>query len=80
MTYFLIYNCWLQWLEDLREKVTLNDGSPIPVILLATKCDIEGTQVATELISKFCKENSIKAWFATSAKDNIQIGKLILNK
>lgn len=62
-----------KWLSDLREKVTLHDGCPIPVVLLANKCDIQGTSIPHEMISKFCKENGITAWFLTSAKENVNI-------
>jgi Ras-related protein Rab-32 len=68
--------CFVQWLSDLREKVTLQDGTRIPVVLLANKCDIQGIEIATETIAKFCKENDIAAWFLTSAKENINIGNI----
>jgi Ras-related protein Rab-32 len=76
----LLYRCFkivvfvVQWLSDLREKVTLQDGTRIPVVLLANKCDIQGIQIATETMAKFCKENDIAAWFVTSAKENINVG------
>jgi Ras-related protein Rab-32 len=56
--------------------VTLHDGTPVPVVLLANKCDIQGIHIATDTISKFCSDNNIAAWFVTSAKENINIGKL----
>lgn len=62
-----------KWLCDLREKVTLPDGSEIPVVLLANKCDIPCPVVPTEQIAKFCKENNIGAWYVTSAKENTNI-------
>lgn len=63
-----------KWLGDLREKVTLNDGTPIPVVLLANKCDIDGTVIEnSETMTKFCNDNHIAAWFETSAKENINI-------
>jgi Ras-related protein Rab-32 len=65
----------VQWLSDLREKVTLHDGTPVPVVLLANKCDIHGIDIASETVTKFCNDNRIAAWFATSAKENINIGK-----
>lgn len=61
-----------KWLNDLREKVALPDGSSIPVVLLANKCDIS-VAVTNEQISKFCKENKIHAWYATSAKNNTNV-------
>ncbi|KAG5314638.1 RAB32 protein, partial [Pseudoatta argentina] len=61
-----------KWLNDLREKVALPDGSSIPVVLLANKCDIS-VAVTDEQISKFCRENKIHAWYATSAKNNTNV-------
>ncbi|XP_015183729.1 PREDICTED: ras-related protein Rab-32-like isoform X2 [Polistes dominula] len=62
-----------KWLCDLREKVTLPDGSNIPVVLLANKCDIQFAAVTTEQIATFCKENNITAWYLTSAKENTNV-------
>ncbi|XP_021918938.1 ras-related protein Rab-32-like [Zootermopsis nevadensis] len=62
-----------KWLSDLREKVTLHDGTPVPVVLLANKCDIQGIDIATDTIVRFCSDNKIEAWFVTSAKENINI-------
>lgn len=66
-----------KWLNDLREKVSLPDGSGIPVVLLANKCDIS-VAVTDEQISKFCKENKIYAWYATSAKNNTNVGRWMI--
>ncbi|XP_058792639.1 ras-related protein Rab-32-like [Phymastichus coffea] len=63
-----------KWLSDLRDKVQLPDGSKIPVVLLANKCDINQPSVPNDQIIKFCKENDIGAWFLTSAKENIGVG------
>ncbi|XP_043285265.1 ras-related protein Rab-32-like [Venturia canescens] len=62
-----------KWLVDLRDKVTLPDGSSIPIVLLANKCDIHTVSVPTEQIVKFCKENKIASWYITSAKENKNI-------
>ncbi|KAJ8687768.1 hypothetical protein QAD02_023562 [Eretmocerus hayati] len=62
-----------KWLNDLRDKVTLPDGSKIPVVLLANKCDINQAAVPNDQIIKFCKENEIGSWFVTSAKENLYI-------
>ena len=61
-------------MSDIREKVTLSDGRPLPVLLLANKCDIESISIQPEVISNFCKQNLIDAWFLTSAKEDINIG------
>ncbi|KAK0158101.1 hypothetical protein PV328_009148 [Microctonus aethiopoides] len=62
-----------KWLNDLREKVTLPDGSNIPIILLANKGDIKQAAIPTEQINKFCKDNKIAQWYVTSAKENKNI-------
>lgn len=78
---YMLESCFLrsvfvvQWLSDLREKVTLHDGTPVPVVLLANKCDIQGIDISSETMAKFCRDNGIAAWFVTSAKENINIGK-----
>lgn len=66
-------------MSDLREKVSLPDGSKIPVVLLANKFDVNQAAVPNDQIIKFCKDNDISSWFVTSAKENINIGKKILN-
>jgi Ras-related protein Rab-32 len=69
----------LKWLRDLRQKVTLSDGTHIPVILLANKCDINETVLEdTAIMAKFCNDNHIETWFATSAKENINIDDAML--
>ncbi|XP_049768306.1 ras-related protein Rab-32-like [Schistocerca cancellata] len=63
-----------KWLNDIREKVTQQDGTPIPTVLLANKCDIQGSSgPSTETIARFCRDNGITNWFSTSAKENINI-------
>ncbi|XP_011499150.1 PREDICTED: ras-related protein Rab-32-like [Ceratosolen solmsi marchali] len=62
-----------KWLSNLRETVTLPDGSKIPIVLLANKCDIKEPSIPNEQIIKFCKENEIGSWFLTSAKENMNI-------
>lgn len=64
----------LQWVSDIREKVTLGDGRPLPVLLLANKCDIDSITIHPDVISNFCKQHHIDAWFLTSAKEDINIG------
>lgn len=65
---------FLQWLRDLREKLTLADGGLVPVVLLANKCDIPGYCVQPEVVTRFCREQGIQAWFYTSAKASVNIG------
>ncbi|CAL4062754.1 unnamed protein product, partial [Meganyctiphanes norvegica] len=63
----------LKWVLDIREKVTMSDGRPIPVLLMANKCDVETLAVQPAVISSFCKQYNIDAYFLTSAKEDINI-------
>ncbi|KAL9658650.1 hypothetical protein ABK040_006186 [Willaertia magna] len=49
------------------------DGVPIPMILLANKCDLPEITIDKNKMNKFAKENGFVAWFETSAKKNINI-------
>ncbi|XP_037698423.1 ras-related protein Rab-32 [Choloepus didactylus] len=64
----------LKWKSDLDSKVFLPNGSPIPVVLLANKCDLKkhGGLGAPQL-DRFCREHGFTGWFETSAKDNVNI-------
>jgi len=65
-----------KWKTDIDAKVTLPpDDRPIPVILLANKCDLvkEGFAKNTAQMDKYCEEHGFAGWFETSAKDNINI-------
>jgi len=43
------------------------------VILLANKCDLIQADLNAEVINRYCHENGFVSWFATSAKENINI-------
>lgn len=59
----------LKWKSDLDSKVHLPNGGPIPVVLLANKCDQkkDGGQNPSQM-DQFCKEHGFSGWFETSAK------------
>jgi Ras-related protein Rab-32 len=62
-----------KWKNDIDLKVTLPpDDRPIPVVLLANKCDLakEGFVKNPEQVDKYCKDSGFAAWFETSAKNN----------
>ncbi|CAH1982595.1 unnamed protein product [Acanthoscelides obtectus] len=65
----------VNWKSDLDSKVQLPDGSPIPCVLLANKCDqpAEGIVSNPSKMDEYCQENGFAAWFKTSARDNINI-------
>jgi len=53
------------------------DDRPIPVVLLANKCDLtkEGFAQNSAQMDKYCQDNNFCGWFETSAKDNLNIDK-----
>lgn len=63
------------WKADLDSKVQLPDGSSIPCVLLANKCDQpkEGIVTNSSKMDEYCKEKGFTAWYETSAKENINI-------
>lgn len=65
-----------RWKRDLDSKVSLPDGSRIPCVLLANKCDQVQNGAAgcdDKEMRDYCQQHSFDAWFETSAKDNINI-------
>lgn len=64
-----------KWKNDLDSKVSLPDGSPIPVVLLANKADCrkEGPAANTKLLDNFCTELGFCGWYYTSAKENLNV-------
>jgi len=64
-----------KWKNDLDSKVQLGDGSPVPCVLLANKCDQakEGLVNNTAQMDEFCRDKGFIGWYETSAKENINI-------
>lgn len=65
----------IKWKADLDNKVSLADGSNIPCVLLANKCDAEKIDIAkdVEALNQFSKQQGFVGWYYTSPKDNINI-------
>ncbi|KAL8179055.1 UNVERIFIED_CONTAM: Ras- protein Rab-7L1 [Gekko kuhli] len=59
-----------KWKQDLDSKLKLPDGSPVPCLLLANKCDLSPWAVTREEIDHFSKENAFTGWTETSVKEN----------
>eukprot|EP01095_Lingulamoeba_sp_RSL-Kostka_P006754 TRINITY_DN2136_c0_g3_i1.p1 TRINITY_DN2136_c0_g3~~TRINITY_DN2136_c0_g3_i1.p1 ORF type:complete len:235 (+),score=88.36 TRINITY_DN2136_c0_g3_i1:50-706(+) len=61
-----------KWKSDIDAKVTLPDNRPIPIVLLANKCDLakEGICEDKSKMDAYCQENGFVGWFETSAKDD----------
>ncbi|XP_071804895.1 ras-related protein Rab-32-like [Asterias amurensis] len=64
-----------KWKHDLDSKVQLANGTNIPVVLLANKCDQakEGLVNNSAQMDEYCKDKGFIGWFETSAKENINI-------
>ncbi|XP_011402725.1 PREDICTED: ras-related protein Rab-32-like isoform X2 [Amphimedon queenslandica] len=64
-----------KWLDDVRQKVVLENDEPVPVLLLANKCDLDNTtaQVDQSKLDQYCEDHNLIGWFPTSAKDNTNI-------
>ncbi|CAH1406117.1 unnamed protein product [Nezara viridula] len=69
------FDAVVKWKQDLDAKVQLADGSPIPCVLLANKCDQqkEGIVNNPNKMNEYCEEHKFSGWFETSAKENINI-------
>lgn len=64
-----------KWKNDLDNKVMLPNGVPIPVVLLANKCDQakEGLVNNATQMDEYCNDRGFLKWFETSAKEDINI-------
>lgn len=67
----------IKWQNDIQDKITQQNGQPLPIILIANKCDLEGVTIQCSELKRFCQERNIPAWFFTSAKENINIKEAI---
>lgn len=63
----------LKWSMDVHEKVMLANEQPVPLLLLANKCDLPDTVLDADMLDHFCKENKFIGWFGTSAKDDTNV-------
>ncbi|KAL9953175.1 hypothetical protein ACROYT_G040548 [Oculina patagonica] len=66
----------LKWHWDVNQKVMLTNEKPIPVLLLANKCDLEDYPYDEDKLNQFCQEHGFIGWFPTSAKEDKNIGEL----
>lgn len=63
-----------RWKTDLDTKVSLSDGTNIPCLLLANKCDlVQVNEKDEEMLREFAKQNGFIGCLYTSPKDNINI-------
>eukprot|EP01120_Amphizonella_sp_Union-15-10_P013331 TRINITY_DN616_c0_g2_i1.p1 TRINITY_DN616_c0_g2~~TRINITY_DN616_c0_g2_i1.p1 ORF type:complete len:224 (+),score=41.46 TRINITY_DN616_c0_g2_i1:89-760(+) len=62
-----------KWKEDVNSKVVLANNEPIPLLLLANKCDLPGVTIDEEKLNQYTKKNGFIGWYQTSAQDNVNI-------
>ncbi|GAM20220.1 hypothetical protein SAMD00019534_033950 [Acytostelium subglobosum LB1] len=67
-----------KWRDDINSKVVLGNQEPIPVLLLANKCDIKDANIDKEMLDNFVKEHNFIGWYPTSAQSDININEAML--
>ncbi|KAG1714137.1 Ras-related protein Rab-7L1 [Nymphon striatum] len=63
----------LKWKKDVDSKCQLENGKPIPCILLANKCDLAHIQVEQSDIETFYKDHNFIGWTEISVKNGSMI-------
>jgi len=66
-----------KWKLDLDENLNPDRPTPLPVILLSNKCDLAEQQPDAHKMENYIKEHGFINWYATSAKEDINITKAI---
>lgn len=51
-----------QWKREIDSKVSLPNGKPLPVLLLANKSDLDGVEINRTELDGFCKEHGFVGW------------------
>jgi len=46
----------LKWRDDVNSKVVLSNDQPIPLILIANKCDMENVEINNDMLDDFVKK------------------------
>ncbi|KAG8245177.1 multi-organism toxin transport [Homalodisca vitripennis] len=64
----------LKWKRDVDSKCTLPDGSLIPCMLLANKCDLQAQRQVDQMeIETFYKQHNFIGWTETSPKEGLMV-------
>eukprot|EP01088_Endostelium_zonatum_P014725 TRINITY_DN3337_c0_g1_i1.p1 TRINITY_DN3337_c0_g1~~TRINITY_DN3337_c0_g1_i1.p1 ORF type:complete len:234 (-),score=52.78 TRINITY_DN3337_c0_g1_i1:18-719(-) len=87
---FVVFDCTKEatfdlvsfWKDDIEAKVTLPDGSRLPTVLLANKCDLakEGKDMktmGTTDLDEYCRAHNFDGWKPTSAKDATNVDEAV---
>jgi len=64
-----------KWKLDLDEN--LSTERPLPVVLLANKCDLTDQRLDKDKMEGYIKDNGFIGWYETSAKEDVNITKAI---
>ncbi|CAC5372290.1 RAB7L1 [Mytilus coruscus] len=63
----------VNWKKDLDSKCSLTDGTPVPCLLLANKCDLSHKEVEQSEIEEMCREHDFIGWTEISVKEGLMI-------
>lgn len=73
LTQRLTFQNAIKWKKDLDTKCTLHDGTPVPCLLLANKCDLTHREVEQSEIEDLCKEHDFVGWTEISVKEGLMV-------
>jgi len=73
LTQRLTFQNAVKWKKDLDLKCTLQDGSPVPCLLLANKCDLSHREIEQAEIEEMCKEHDFVGWTEISVKEGLMV-------
>lgn len=65
-----------KWKQDLDTHLNFGDYQ-LPVLLLGNKVDIYESEIDTEAMDKFCKDNGFMGWLKTSAKTGENVNEAV---
>jgi len=65
-----------KWKADLDENLSTTER-PLPVVLLANKCDLNEQRLDSSKMEAYIKDNGFIGWYETSAKEDINITKAV---
>lgn len=63
----------VRWKKDLDHKCELQDGTPVPCLLLANKCDLNQREISQAEIEDVCKDNDFVGWTEISVKESLMV-------
>lgn len=73
LTQRLTFQNTVKWKKDLDMKCSLQDGSPVPCLLLANKYDLSDREVEQAEIEEVCKEHDFVGWTEISVKEGLMV-------